>query len=117
MKKSLLLLLISGFLLSFAACDKDNGEKVQLDPALYGKWSIGNPNEDDYLFYHFKSDATLIQHIYGSDYNWLWCIEDGKLKMYVSGGIPHYKSYKIEGNLLYFWVDSMEEWALPLTKE
>lgn len=128
MKKILFLTLFSGFLLLFVACEDDykkpNGEgngtnpTVKLDPELFGKWSFGDPNDvNDYLFLHFKSDGTLIQRAHGVDYHWLWCIEEGQLKMYVTNGIPTYAIYRIEGNLLYFWSDDIEDWGLPLTKE
>lgn len=123
MKKILFLALISGFLLLSVGCKDDdqnsNGTKptAQLDANLFGIWSHGDPNEPGYVLWHFKSDATLRQSLNGYEYNWLWCIEDGKIKMYVKGGVPRYQIYRIEGNLLYLWSDYIDDWGVPLTKE
>lgn len=93
----------------------EEGSDVVLDPNLYGTWSHGSG--DDKLSWTFKSNGTAIEMIYNTDYDWKWAIEDGQLKLYVDNGIPAYKTYKIEGNKLYFWSDYVGGWSLPMTKE
>ncbi|MCD6346380.1 MAG: hypothetical protein J7L96_03065 [Bacteroidales bacterium] len=93
----------------------DSKKNDSLDSNLYGTWSY--TSTDGVTSYTFSSDGTCVQVLYGVSYNWKWAIEDGKLKLYIDSGIPTYKTYKIEGNLLYIWVDSISDWGLPFTKQ
>ena len=103
------LIAIMGLLtISTSSCKK---ESKNLDSALYGTWTY------EELSWTFVKDGTCIQTTYGTDYNWEWEIEDEKLKLFITGGLPTFYTYKIEGNLLYLWVDSMNTWGLPFTKE
>lgn len=88
---------------------------LSLDPDLYGTWTHGEGDEE--TSYTFNSDGSCVQYIYYEEYDWKWEIEDGRLKFFVDGGIPTYKTYKIEGNKLYFWSDFINDWALPFTKK
>lgn len=119
----LLLTLFSGLLLT--ACSDygyggdygdniDNNDRI-LDSKLYGTWT--HVAVDNTMSYTFKSNGECIQTTYGTDYDWLWEIVDGQLKLYVTNGTPTYKTYKIEGNKLYFWSDYIDDWALPFTKQ
>ncbi len=86
-----------------------------LDPELFGTWLFSSDDGD--YFWRFNSDGTCVQGILGDEVEWKWTIESGQLKLFVDNGIPAYKQYKIEGNLLYFWVDSVEVWSSPFTKQ
>ncbi|MEA1877224.1 MAG: DUF5640 domain-containing protein [Bacteroidota bacterium] len=93
----------------------DPPEDLNLDSNLYGTWSY--TNDDGTASWTFNSDGTCIQSLYGTNYDWKWEIESGQLKLFVDSGIPAYKTYKIEGNLLYFWAESISDWAIPFTKQ
>ncbi|SOE20206.1 hypothetical protein SAMN06298216_0701 [Spirosomataceae bacterium TFI 002] len=82
-----------------------------LDENLFGKWVF-----EDGSYWQFNPDGTCIQHINGVSYDWLWMIENGQLKLYIPNGKPAFKTYKIEGNKLYFWVEQVKTWSLPYTK-
>jgi len=118
MKTRNFILFISMLLLStvFVSCDKDLEENLNLDSALIGQWIFVDANGDIYSW-TFKDDGNCVQTLYNVDYEWKWEIEDTKLKLYVDGGTPAYKEYKIEANKLYFWVESVEIWSLPFTKQ
>ncbi len=86
-----------------------------LDSALFGTWSIISEGEEYY--WRFNADGTCTQGLPGSETQWQWGIENGMLKLFVGAGTPAYKQYKIEGNLLYFWVEEVEVWSVPFTKQ
>ena len=88
---------------------------LPLDANLYGTWVNGTG--DDETSWTFKSNGTCIQYIYYEEYDWEWGIENGQLKLFVDNGIPAYKTYKIEGNKLYFWSEFINDWGLPFTKK
>lgn len=87
---------------------------ANLDPNLIGTWAYDD-GEDTYGW-AFDADGTCVQSTPAGDYDWQWAIENGQLKLFVGAGKPTYKQYKIEGNQLYFWVDSLETWSLSFTK-
>jgi len=98
------------FSMLFASCiivdDKDKND--DLDPALIGYWAYKEGNTITNAW-RFKSDGTAVQSVYGSDYNWKWLVESGKLKLYVDFGTPRYITYKIVHDKLYFWVDEIND--------
>lgn len=117
-KKLVYLFVLMIFSLSWSACSDygyDDDNDLPLDANLYGTWVNGSG--DDETSWTFKSDGTCIQYIYYEEYDWEWGIEDGQLKLFVDNGIPAYKTYKIEGNKLYFWSEFIDDWGLPFTKE
>lgn len=121
MKKLISLISMFTIILLLTSCsdDKSNpvgSEDLSLDNNLIGKWVFVDANNDE-LSYTFNSDGTCTQIVYEQEYNWKWTIEEGQLKFYVDGGTPAYFDYKIEGNQLYLWVDSVNDWGLPFTKQ
>lgn len=109
-------ILLLAFAFSFCS-DEDNPSKAEnLDDNLIGKWVITDSNDDEYSW-TFNSDGSCIQTIYNQDYNWKWEIEAEQIKLFVDGGKAAYYKYKIESNMLYLWVDSVEDWGVPYTKE
>ena len=109
-------ILLLAFAFSFCS-DEDNPTKAEnLDNNLIGKWVITDSNDDLYAW-TFESDGSCVQTLYNQDYNWKWEIEEGQIKLFVDGGKAAYYTYKIEGNQLYLWVDSVEDWGIPYTKE
>jgi len=108
---------------SFSSCSDygyadgygDNEEEMLLDTDLYGTWSFGEGENE--ASWTFNSDGTCTQMLYGVDYEWKWEIENSQLKLYVDNGTPAYKTYKVEGDKLYLWVDMTGEWGLPYTKQ
>ena len=98
------------------SCEDEEGSKVNLDPNLIGYWVFVD-NNDEVLAWRFNDNGTAVQTSYETDYNWRWEIEDGQLKLFVSGGVPVFYTYKIEGNLLYLWVDQIGDWGLPFTRQ
>lgn len=90
---------------------------TDFDENLLGKWQLGVPTDkDNYYYWEFKADGSAVQFINGTKYNWKWTNENGQLKLYVDNGKPAYLTYKIVGNELYFWVDSMSIWGSPFVK-
>lgn len=118
MKKLFLLLMFFAAASLMIACEDENedGNERNLDPQLIGYW-LFDTNDDEFHAWRFKSDGSAVQTTYGQDYNWQWDIENEKLKLYISGGVPTFQTYKIEGNNLYFWVDQISDWGLPFTKQ
>jgi len=122
-----LLSIIIMLAIGLTACDlwpEDDDVSVDLDPDLFGFWvlkdSAGNPAHS----WKFNDDATAVQRVYDGDYDWVdneyhwnWEIENEQLKLYVDYGVPRYITYKIEGNLLYFWSDEINDWSVPYHKE
>ena len=93
-----------------------NNNTGNLDSALFGTWSFTDSEGENY-YWKFNSNGTCIQGLPSGEYQWEWTIENGSLKLFEGAGLPAYKQYKIEGNLLYFWVDQVEDWSFPFTKE
>lgn len=90
---------------------------TDFDENLVGKWELGVPTDkDNYYYWEFKTDGSAVQFINGTKYNWKWTNENGQLKLFVDNGKPAYLTYKIVGNELYFWVDSMSIWGSPFVK-
>lgn len=89
---------------------------LELDDQIFGTWIF---IDDNYTIYSwtFNADGTARQVIGSIEYNWNWVVENGKLKLYIRGGTPTYKVYKIEGNQLYFWVEGVGTWSVPFTKQ
>ena len=103
-------------LLSFCS-DEDNPTKAEnLDSNLLGKWVFVDSN-DDIHSWTFNENGTCVQTLYNQDFNWEWQIEDGQIKLFISGAKAAYYNYRIDGNKLYLKVDSMDEWGIPFTKE
>ena len=100
------------------ACDSDSSTKSSkdLDSKLYGTWVFVD-SENEVFSWTFKSNGTCIQSVYGIETEWKWTIESEKLKIFITGGLAHYKTYMIEGNLLYFYVDEISDWGIPFTKQ
>jgi|GEM_PF-2033706 len=94
----------------------DPGTPADLDPELIGTWSFTDSEDETYAWV-FRADGTCAQETPTGSYAWQWAIEDGQLKLFSGSGTPTYKQYKIEGSLLYFWVDSLEIWAEPFVRE
>ena len=109
-----LLLFLTISSISFIACSKM--DDLNLDSALFGEWLYKDSDGIKYGW-TFNDDGKYIQTVYNTEYDWKWKIEETKLKLYVDGGTPTYKTYKVEGNKLYFWVDSFDEWSLPFVKQ
>ncbi len=86
----------------------------KLDPNLFGKWSWFDGEYTN--SWSFNEDGTAVQELIGKKYNWLWIIEDGRIKLFIENGKPAFYTYKIEGNKLYMWVEAINDWSLPLTK-
>lgn len=114
--------ILAAMILALGACSDygyadgyGGGDTLPLDPDLYGTWVHGEGDEE--TSWTFKSNGTCVQYVYYEEYDWKWGIEGGQLKLFVDGGIPAYKTYKVEGNQLYFWVDLIDDWGLPFTKE
>jgi hypothetical protein len=121
MKKLLILFSLLSFILIFSSCSEDDNnpassENLNLDNDLFGKWSFTDSN-NDVLSYTFNSNGTCVQTVYDQNVNWNWTIEEEQLKLFVTGGIPAYFTYKIEGSQLYLWIDSVNDWGLPFTKQ
>lgn len=87
----------------------------ELDENLIGRWEYKD-SSGDLTYWHFKADGTAIQYINKTEYKWEWIIENGQLKLFEGNGKPAYIIYKIVGNELYFWVESMQIWGLPFKK-
>jgi len=109
------------FVLFFSFCSEDSSNPtssadLNLDENLIGKWVFLDSNNDEFS-YTFNSDGSCTQTVYNQNYSWKWVIEEGQLKFYIDGGTPAYYTYKIEGNQLYLWVDTVNDWGLPFTKE
>ncbi len=130
MKKQLsfftLFLVLVFSLILVTACDNDDSSpnnsnnNSKLDARLFGTWVYyQNGETKPSLSWTFNSNGTCVQHIYGSDYNWNWEIESGKIKLFVKYGTPAYYPYKIEENKLYLAVEvnGEETWGLPFTKQ
>lgn len=116
--KRLLIFLLSFFIfLLLSGCSEDdNPTKAEnLDSNLLGEWVFVDSNNDVHSW-TFNEDGTCIQTLYNQDFNWEWQIEDGQIKLFISGAQAVYYNYRIEGNKLYLRVDSMDEWSLPYTK-
>jgi hypothetical protein len=86
-----------------------------LDPQLFGTWAYTD-SENNYYAWTFNEDGTAIQELYGKQYSWEWIIEEGQIKLFFENGTPAFLTYKIEGNKLYFWAESINEWGAPFTK-
>lgn len=93
-----------------------NVKLTDFDENLIGKWEFYQAETKETFYWQFNSDGTCIQFIAGKKYDWKWTNENGQLKLYVDNGKPAYMTYKIIGNELYFWVDSMNIWGLPFVK-
>jgi len=99
----------------FTGCTKETSD-LNLDSNLFGQWIYTDSNNDVYAW-TFYDDGTCIQTTPIDNYNWLWTIEDTKLKLHIEGGNPTYLVYKIEGDKLYFYSDKIEDWGVPFTKK
>jgi hypothetical protein len=109
--------LLAGMLaMSMASCTKKEGEKLALDPQLFGTWVFVDA-DNEVLAWTFRDNGTCTQSVYGENYAWRWEIENAQLKLFVTGGIPSLRTYKVEGNALFFWVESIEDWSLPFTRQ
>lgn len=86
------------------------------DENLIGKWEYFDVATKETTYWQFNADGTLVQFLYGKKYDWKWTNEDGQLKLYVDNGKPAFMIYKIIGNELYFWVESMQIWGFPFVK-
>lgn len=86
----------------------------KLDPNLFGTWAVSSGG--DYYAWTFQADGKAIQEIAGQKYNWLWVIEEGRIKLFLENGKPAYYTYKIENNELYLWIESVGTWGVPFTK-
>ncbi len=108
-----------------AACDDDNDDlvDVDLDAELFGRWEHYDPAGNVEYAWEFNSDATATQFIYDDEYDfvedeidWLWEIENDQLKLYVEGGVPRYMTYQVEDDMLFFWVEQINDWGAPYFK-
>ena len=93
-----------------------NVRLTDFDESLIGKWEFYRAETKETFYWQFNSDGTCVQFSSGKKYDWKWTNENGQLKLYVDNGKPAYMTYKIIGNELYFWVDSMNIWGLPFVK-
>jgi hypothetical protein len=123
MKKLLILFSLLSFVLVFSSCSDDdsnpansNDSELNLDSDLYGTWSFVDSNNDVHSW-TFNSNGTCVQTLYNQNFNWNWTIENEQIKLFVTGGNPAFYTYKIEGNNLYLWVDAINDWGLPYTKQ
>lgn len=89
-----------------------NNTQTNLDPALYGTWTFVDSEGEEY-FWRFNADGSCTQGTPVGNSEWKWTIENGLLKLYLDNATPAFKKYKIEGSLLYFWVDVIEDWSFP----
>ncbi len=121
-------LLAMCILLAFglAACDDENDDPADLanlDAELFGRWEHYAPDGKVEYAWEFNDDATATQFIYDDEYDWvdqeidwLWEIENSQLKIYVENGVPRYMTYQIEGDMLFFWVEEIDDWGAPYFK-
>lgn len=120
---SIVIILAAGL----SACDlwpEDDDVSVDLDPDLFGFWVLNDVDGNPAHSWKFNDDATAVQRVYDGDYDWVdneyhwnWEIENEQLKLYVDYGVPRYITYKVEGNLLYFWSDEINDWSVPFHKD
>jgi len=87
-----------------------------LDENLFGEWVFYENDLSISASYTFNEDGTCVQFLYDQNYDWLWEIEEGQLKLYVESGTPAYFTYNIEEKFLYFYSDIAGVWGLPFTK-
>jgi len=105
-------------ILIFSSCFSGiDTDPQNLDSDLFGTWVFTDEDQMVTASWTFNDDGSCVQFLYGTDYDWEWEIEGDQLKLFVEGGTPGYKIYVIEGNLLYFWVDSIDDWGLAFTKQ
>jgi hypothetical protein len=124
MKKLAVFLSVVTFIMLLSFCSKEENNpagstgttNLNLDSALFGQWVFTDSN-NDIFGWTFNDDGSCIQTSYSQNYNWKWEIENQRIKLYVDGGTPAYYTYKIEGNQLFLWVDSISDWGLPFTKQ
>jgi hypothetical protein len=124
MKKLLIIISALLFLIYFTGCSDDDNNpanpidntELNLDSDLIGNWTFVDSN-DDLFGWTFNADGSCVQTQYNLTYNWNWTIENDQLKLYLPNGNPAYYTYKIEGNKLYLWVDVINDWGLPFTKQ
>jgi len=117
--RTLSIILISAFCMSscsdYGYGEDEGGDGRVLDSNLYGTWTYDS--SDNVTIWKFKSNGDCLVTSYGNETEWLWEIEGGQIKLYVTGGTPIYYSYKIEGDKLYLSTDGIDGWGLPLTKQ
>ena len=114
---TLLPLILITFLIVLSGCPEDTKgpNDLNLDENLFGLWVF--ETEDDFYSWRFNNNGTCIQNINGQEFNWKWEIVSAQIKFFVDFGTPHYKTYKIVHDKLYLWVDEINDWGLPFTKQ
>ena len=109
-------LILALFITLFIACFPSDNSSKNLDEALFGTWVYYENDLSVSASWTFNDDGTCVQFLYNQNYDWLWEIEEGQLKLYVEFGIPAYKTYNIDDKYLYFYSDELGVWGLPFTK-
>ncbi|MBN2802381.1 MAG: zinc ribbon domain-containing protein [Deltaproteobacteria bacterium] len=104
-----------GYIKDSKTIGKKSDSGLNLDNRLVGEWVFKN-SEGGFDRQIYNSDGTAVRYIYNQKYDWLWSTGGNRLKLYVKNGKPAYQVYKIEGDKLFFYVDSAKVWSVPFIK-
>ncbi len=116
----LLGLIVLSLLLGAYTCDTGDTYPA-MDDRLFGYWVFVN-HQEEVFSWRFTNDFKAVQTTPHNTVNWNWEAYDGptgqadQIKLWTVSDNTWILTYKIEGDLLYFWVDELEEWSFPYTR-